>query len=151
MKVRIHHVAVWVSALAYFALGALWFDPHLFGNAWMAGIGKTMAQLSAGSASHVPYLVAFLAALLTGYGIAGVLHLTGSAGAGRGVLFAILLWGGLVGPAWLTSTLFEGRTAKLWAIDAGYPLAGMIITGAIVGAWKKKKKEKAPGANVSGA
>ena len=32
-------LAVLVAALAYFAIGALWYAPPLFGKAWMAAGG----------------------------------------------------------------------------------------------------------------
>jgi hypothetical protein len=41
----ISHVAVWATGIVQFLLGAGWYT--LLGPAWMAGIGKTEAQLVA--------------------------------------------------------------------------------------------------------
>ena len=37
--------AIIVSAIAFFALGSLWYTKILFGDAWVASMGKTMEQL----------------------------------------------------------------------------------------------------------
>jgi hypothetical protein len=38
-----------------------------------------------------------------------------------------------------TQYVFEARTLKLLGINAGFWLLGMMLMGAIVGAWKKIK------------
>ena len=37
-----------------------------------------------------------------------------------------------------TEFAFEGRTPRAFAIIAGDPLAGMLVMGAILGAWQKR-------------
>ncbi|MBA3737967.1 MAG: DUF1761 domain-containing protein [Actinobacteria bacterium] len=37
-------LAVFVAALAYFAIGALWYAPPVFGKAWMAAGGMAMPE-----------------------------------------------------------------------------------------------------------
>ena len=72
--------AVLVGAVASMALGALWYSPLLFGNAWMAAIGKTHDQLGpAGPAMFGSMLSCLLTAavveyLLVGLGCAAVFH-----------------------------------------------------------------------------
>ena len=43
-------LAVLVAALAYFAIGALWYAPPLFGKAWMAAGGMTTRKPGPGRA-----------------------------------------------------------------------------------------------------
>ncbi len=40
-------LAVIVAALAYFAIGALWYAPPVFGKAWMAAGGMEMPEAGA--------------------------------------------------------------------------------------------------------
>jgi len=54
---------------------------------------------------------------------------------------AALLWLGCVMTTWATEYAFEVRTYKLFAINTFFWLFGMIIMGAIVGAWKKQGAE----------
>jgi len=55
----VNFVSIIVAALAYMLLGALWYSPVLFGNAWMKGIGKTKEQVTA-DASPVNYVWALI-------------------------------------------------------------------------------------------
>jgi len=43
----------------------------------------------------------------------------------------------------LTGVLYEGHSISLWAIDAAYVVIGLVILGAIHGAWKKVAKAPA--------
>jgi hypothetical protein len=40
-----------------------------------------------------------------------------------------------------TNYSFELRSAKLLALDAGCPLVGMLVTGAILGGWRAKSRD----------
>jgi hypothetical protein len=56
----------------------------------------------------------------------------------RGVKAGAWLWIDFVIPIWATEYAFEVRTPALLAINTGCWLLGMILMGAITGAWKKK-------------
>ena len=43
MSTRINHMAVWVAAFVFFGWGYLWYG-LIFGNQWMAAMGKTVAD-----------------------------------------------------------------------------------------------------------
>ncbi len=49
-----------------------------------------------------------------------------------------MLWFGIVVTTWATEYIFEVRPLGLWMVNLGFWLVGMVIMGAIVGAWKKK-------------
>lgn len=36
---------------------------------------------------------------------------------------------------------FEARGITLWLINAGYVVVGLVISGAIIGAWRRQAKE----------
>jgi hypothetical protein len=50
----------------------------------------------------------------------------------------VLVWIGFVGPITFMNYMFEMRSYTLFAINEFYPLAGLILMGAILGAWKRK-------------
>ncbi len=78
----INHVAAWVAGVVQFLLGAAWYT--LLGPAWMAGIGKTEAQLAAEHGhSPLPYVIALGAALVVAYAIAWLLPKLRPADGGR--------------------------------------------------------------------
>ena len=54
---------------------------------------------------------------------------------------AAILWLGFVGTVTITNYSFELRSLALMAIDAGCPLIGMLVTGAILGAWRNRASD----------
>jgi uncharacterized protein DUF1761 len=138
MNVRHNYWAILVASLAYFFLGAAWFTALM--NPWLQGIERTKESIIAHNTSGpaVPYIVAFLAAVVIAVALSYFIQATGPQTAGRGVKVAILLWVGFVLTTWATEYFFEARTLQILAINTGYPLVGMVVEGAIVGGWKKK-------------
>ena len=133
----INHVAVWVAGIVQFMFGAGWYTA--LGNAWMAAIGKTEAQLSTEhGASPLPYIIALGSALVVAYTIAWLLPKVGEQSAGGGAKVGATLALALVATTLATNYGFEARPLSLWLINAGYMVAGMTWMGAIIGAWKKK-------------
>jgi hypothetical protein len=56
----------------------------------------------------------------------------------HGIEFGIFMGLGVFGTMLGLDYIYEGRPFILWAINAGYVVAGMAIMGAIVGAWRSK-------------
>jgi hypothetical protein len=56
----------------------------------------------------------------------------------RGIKAGFGLWLGFVLTTWATEYIFEVRPFSLLAVNTGFWLAGMMLMGAIVGAWKAK-------------
>ena len=46
--------------------------------------------------------------------------------------------GGFIGPITYTTYMYEMRPKELFAINEFFPLAGLVLMGAIIGAWTKK-------------
>ncbi len=133
---KINILAVVVAAVVYWLLGAAWFT--ILKEPWLAGIGKSMEQLQRdGTNPAIAYTVAFVCNLIMAYVLGWVLVSTGEQTAMRGAMIGALMWAGLVAASFGTAYVFEGRSFQIFAISAGYPLAGLLIMGAIVGAWKK--------------
>jgi hypothetical protein len=49
-----------------------------------------------------------------------------------------MLWAGCVLTTIAMEYVFEVRTYAIFSINAGFWLIGMMLMGAVVGAWKKK-------------
>ena len=133
---RTNYVAVIVCAVVYWLLGALWYDV-LFQKQWMALENMTTAQAS-GMNPIFPYVITFLLDLLIAFVLAQVCIWRNANNASRGAAIGVLLWIGIVGPITYTTYMFEMRPKSLFAINEFYPLVGLCLMGAILGAWKKK-------------
>ncbi len=137
-RVRQNYLAIVIAAIACFLLEAGWYS--YFMQPWLDGIGRTREWLmsAAGYNPALQYGTALVCAALIATAISCVTQLTGPKTALRGIRVAVLLWFGFVFTTWATEYVFEVRPLSLFAINAGFWLVGMIVMGAIVGAWKKK-------------
>jgi len=134
--VKTNYLAVFVAALAYWILGAVWYGV-LFNKPWMALEQMTIEKAQSMS-PVIPYIVSFLLELLIAYAVAQLCIWRNANTASRGASIGVLVWIGFVGPISFMNYMFEMRSYTLFAINEFYPLAGLILMGAILGAWKKK-------------
>ena len=136
-RVRQNYLAIAAAAVACFLFEAGWYS--LFMQAWLKGIGRTSEWLmSTGVNPMLQYATALISAALIAMAISCVTQLTGPQTALRGMKVAALLWLGFILTTWATEYVFEVRGYAIFAINTGFWLIGMVLMGAIVGAWKKK-------------
>jgi hypothetical protein len=136
-KVRQNYLAILVAAIACFLLEAGWYS--FFMQTWLDGIGHTKEWLlSTGVTPALQYATALVSAAVIATAISCITQLTGPQTALRGIRVGALLWLGFVCTTWATEYVFEVRPFSLYAVNTGFWLLGMILMGAIVGAWKKK-------------
>lgn len=133
---KTNYLAVVFSAISYWILGAVWFAV-LFGKPWMAL--EHMTEERARSMNPVlPYIISFLLNVLIAFVLAQICIWRNANTAGRGAAVGVLLWIGFVGPITYSTYMYEMRPNELFAINEFYPLVGLCLMGAILGAWKKK-------------
>lgn len=137
MQVDINYPAVIVAAIIYYAGGALWYSPVLFGKSWMGLVGLTEEKLNeAKKDAWKSYLSAFIAALLISYGLArleaymNVITIAGGFHTGFWTWFCFVL------TTMTTNNSFAGRPVKLLLLDGGYHLYGFIVISVILAVWK---------------
>jgi hypothetical protein len=133
---KTNYAAIVVAAIAYWLLGAVWYG-KLFTNAWTDLEHITPEQIKSAS-PILPYVVALLLNLLIAYALSQVCLWRNANTAGRGAAVGVMTWIGIVGPITYTTYMFEMRPPTLFAINEFYPLAGLVLMGAILGAWTKK-------------
>jgi len=135
----INHWAVLVAAVVFFAIGAAWYN--IFSKPWLDGIGKTIDQITKeNGGSPLPYVVGFLAIVVMCYTLGWIVQKGMTPSAGNGALTGATVAFGIVGAALALNYGFEARGLTLWLINAGYVFVGLVISGAIIGAWRKGSK-----------
>ena len=133
---KTNYLAVVVAAVAYWFLGALWYAV-LFSKPWMTL--EHMTEEQARSMNPIlPYVITLLLNLLIAFVLAQLCLWRNATTAARGASLGILLWIGVVGPITYTTYMYEMRPFQLFAINQFYPLVGLCLMGAILGAWTKK-------------
>jgi hypothetical protein len=134
---KTNYMAIMVSAVAYWMLGALWYGV-LFGQRWMALEGITMEQAKSTNPA-LPYAITLALNLLMAFVLAQLCLWRNANTAARGAAVGVLLWIGIVGPIVFTTYMYEMRSKELFAINEFYPLVGLCLMGAVLGAWTKSK------------
>ncbi|GAA4802176.1 DUF1761 domain-containing protein [Litoribaculum gwangyangense] len=155
-------LAVLVAAVSALVVGFIWYNPKVFGNAWMQAAGITEEQIKGGNMVKI-FIMALIFALLLAmvmqtltihqFGALGMIggdpeialpsfeafmadygnsFRTFKHGALHGVMSGIFIALPIIG----TNALFERKGAKYILINSGYWIVTMCIMGAIVCGWQ---------------
>ncbi len=134
----VRHLPTIVAAVVFFAIGAIWYN--VLSVPWLAGIGKSMEQLTREQGSSpLPYVVGFVAILVMCYTLAWLIARLDANTLGTGLQTGIIVALGFNAATLALNYGFESRSPTLWAINAGYVLVGLAISGAILGGWRRSR------------
>ena len=139
-----NHWAVLVAAVVFFALGALWY------TVFSSAVARRHRQDHGAAHEGERRLAAPVCRRLPG-DPGHVLHAgldrpaRHAAHAGNGALTGATVAFGFIGATLALNYGFEARGVTLWLINAGYVFVGLVISGAIIGAWRKQAKSDADG------
>ena len=129
----VNWLAVVLGALAFLAVGALWYGP-LFGKAWRREV-RMSASVVRQQRGNSPRLIRLLAAsFLLELVIAWMLgHLIARTSPAPHVIMMFALGFGafLMSPALGINYLYQSRSLKLWLIDSGHFIVGMAAMGGV--------------------
>ena len=140
-------IAVIVSSIVCFIIGAVWFGPKTFYPVWMKALGrevpKERVKMTGGETLLMfggTYLAALIQVSTLGIIVAAarLLHpVTWGTGLFLGFLFSV----GLGAFASLSHRMFAQpdfkiyKSLKVWLIEVGQDVVCLTIAGAILGAW----------------
>ena len=137
MDIAINYVAVVAAAAANMVVGFLWYGP-LLGKQWMHEMGFTREKIEgmAAKGMSVTYTLQAVGALMMAYVLAHVLGISaqafGSLTTTGALTGAFWMWLGFVAPVLLGVVLWEGKSWKLYAIQAGYFLVTLEVMAAVL-------------------
>jgi len=141
--VPINYLAVLVSTVVMIVLGSLWYGP-LFGKKWIALMGFDMNKVQEMQAKGMgamwkSYALMGLGALIMSFVLANSISFTkivlGTTGMAAGMQAAFWNWLGFIVPVSLGTVLWEGKPWKLWFLNAGYYLVGLLLIGTLLAVW----------------
>lgn len=159
---EINFFAILVAAVSALVVGFVWYNPKVFGNAWMTASGMTEEKIKGGNMAKIFSLALLFAFMLAFMMQTVVIHQMGAmslAGgdpsstlpsyaafmADYGDAFRTFKHGAFHGfiagifialPILGTNALFERKSAKYIFINAGYWVVVLTIMGAIICGWK---------------
>jgi hypothetical protein len=131
-----YDVALWpvlAAGISNVIIGMIWYNPKVFGDVWMKLTNLSPAMMEAGK-KKMPIMafMAMLAAIVMSYVMAhfaiawGVFDVIGA------IELAFWLWVGFVVPPALGVVFWEGKSFKLFAINAGYWFVSMTVASVIL-------------------
>lgn len=153
--------AILVAAVSALVVGFIWYNPKVFGNAWMKEAGMTEEKIKGGNMAKI-FIMAFIFAFLLAMTMMQLtIHQTGALsliggdpsvalpsydafmadygdafrsykhGALHGVLAGVFIALPIIG----TNALFERKSAKYIFINAGYWIVTLGVMGTIICGW----------------
>jgi len=125
--------AILVATLIQFFLGALWYS-LLFAKPWMALTGHTPGERPKGAVLSM--IGSFFGGLILCFMLAHLVVWIGASDFGFGAFIGFVCWLGFVAVPLFSETLYERRSFKLFAINSGYWLASLLISGGLLAAWR---------------
>ncbi len=138
----------WYAILAAIAsnvlIGFLWYGP-LFGKAWAREMKFPPDFKPAPGAMRRSMILMVIGAFLTAYVLAhsGQVWRASVWGAGAdgpdalyGFYSAFFTWSGFIVPILLGGVAWEGKSWKLFGINAGYQFAALLAMGMILAFWR---------------
>src|SRR2546422_10386815 len=131
---NVNILAVIVAAVATLILGAVWYSPVLFAKAWIQAHGYTPEKLEEMKKRGVTraYAVSGLCYLVMAYVLALLASYTQATSFAQGLWLGFILWLGFAATIGLTAHMFSDNPIAGWGIDAGYPLAYLLLMGGVV-------------------
>lgn len=123
------YLAVIVTALSGFAVGAVWYGA--LGTQWMQAVGRTKEEIEADK-SPVPFIIAFLGALCAAGMMRHVFVMADVTDAWRALGYGAGIGAFLVAPWIVLHYAFAGRPKALWVIDAGHTVLAFAVMGLVL-------------------
>ncbi len=136
MSEHISLIAVIVSGIAGFAVGAVWFAPFTFGPLWLRYNPVLTEEIEHPSSKRLrEYTAALAGSLIQAAVLALMLAYVRAPGLGTALWLGFLLWLGFTAAPSLVDALFSRRPTAGWLVDAGHRLAVTLVMAFLLGAW----------------
>ncbi len=134
----INYIAVAVSSVVFFILGSFWFAPLFFGSMWREELKHHNVTIKqpAQNVLLTKMLLTFCANILASFSMAELVVLTGSSTVETGLILGTIAALGFAVTAVASVFVWENRSLKLFLIDVGYPVVGIIIAAVLLSVWR---------------
>ena len=159
---ELNFLAILVAAVSALFIGFIWYNPKVFGNAWMKAAGVTEEQIKGGNMIKIFVLALLFAFLLAFILPTIVIHQMGAMGMvggdpttalpsyevfmadydeayrtfKHGALHGLIAGLFIPFPILGTNALFERKGAKYILINSRYWIFTLTVMGAIICGWK---------------
>lgn len=131
-------LAVIVAALAYFAIGAVWYAPPVFGKAWGAAGGFSLPEPGSRPSAAI-YVTPLIGSALSAIALGMIAKASDTDTFQEGIVLGLVVAIGFAITIALVTAQFETTKPKpmVWgAINGGYHVVGNLLAAIIVASWQ---------------
>jgi len=135
IEVAVSWGAIVLCGVAAMVLGSIWYSPMTpIGRAWIKESGHTKESMEKAMKQGMAwrYVLAFVGSLVTAYVISHFADYLVVKNLNDGMTMVFWLWLGIAVPILLGDVLWDNKTWKLFAINAGYQLVLLLVMGSII-------------------
>ena len=133
MDIVVNYVAVLGGAVAMFAVGALWYSPILFGKIWMQEMGITPESMRDTKMKPIVAMAMnFVTALISTYVLYHFMVAFGVVDTMGALTLGFWVWLGFLAPIALHAYFWEGKSAKVVAINLVHLLVAVCAAAVVL-------------------
>lgn len=136
MNVDVNWLAVVLATISSMVVGSIWYSPKVFGSTWMK-LAKINFDPAKRKEAWKPILLTLVVSFITAYVLAHVAFLSnqffGNSFLQDSLSTAFWMWLGFTAARFITHDAFEGRPARLTALNVSHELVTILIMGLIIG------------------
>ena len=134
--VSVNYLAVLAAAIAAIVLGFLWYGP-LFGKTWMKlmNIDKKKMDEAKKKGMAMNYIIMIISTLVMSYTLAHLVKFLSAANILDALMVAFWMWLGFIATVMLGTVLWEGKSWKLYCLNATYWLVNLAVMSSILALW----------------
>jgi hypothetical protein len=133
---ELNWLAVILAGIVFFALGAVWYAPPVFGRAWQRASGVAMPE---GTQPGIAFYVGpFVTCLLSTVATALLAAATGTDTFAEAIVLGLVVGIGYAAAVAFVGGIFDPHKPQplTWfAIFSGYQVVGLLIVATIVALW----------------
>ena len=135
---KINYLAIAVAVVLQFVLGFLWYGP-LFGDAWMEMVGLDMATVEANPAGAGIWIANVVSAALLIFVLAWLFVKLNVQTLAKGIWIGFVIGFTFTLMPAMISGFFADDSYWLAWVNGGNTTVGLMLGGAVLGAWKSSK------------
>jgi hypothetical protein len=129
---HLNPVAVLVTAIMQWLIGAIWYS-LLFAKPWNAMVA--VRQEGKGKTMITGMIASLVGDILVSLAMAHMILWSGASTVQWGIIIGLICWLGFIVAPMLPQNIYEGRPFKLFAINSGFWLVALVLTGVILAIW----------------
>lgn len=123
-------INIFVAFVVMMSVGMMWYSPSVFGNKWMAALGKKQDDMSGMTKAMVFGSLVTLGQVVV---VAIIFAYAGIHDPTSGAIMGFILGAGISGTNALSRYVWEGSSWTITWINGGHAIVSKVLTGLILG------------------